>query len=103
MVQVTVNTPDIHLGDTFVRVAGAEPSPVNVTVEAAPTPSVTVEGSVTKVFTPDVNVQLGDTTVQADMRAPEKKEPKRVTKVVKAERQPDGSMLAKVVSESTEE
>lgn len=109
MIHVEVHPPEIHLGDTFVRVAGAQPSPVTVNMEPNPPANVTVNNAATKVYTPDVNVSLGDTTVQADMRAPAPiaavppVTPKRVTKVVKAERQADGSMLAKIISEQVEE
>ena len=99
MVHVEVHPPEIHLGDTFVRVAGAEPSPVTVNIEPSPAPNVEVHPAVTKVYTPDVNVHLGDTTIQADMRAVPGQ--KAGSRIVKAERQPDGSMIAKI--EGTEE
>lgn len=93
-VHVEVHPPEIYLGDTFVRVAGAEPSPVNVHVEAPPAANVEVHPAVNKIYTPDVNVQMGDTTIHADMRAMPGQ--KAGTRIVKAERQPDGSMVAKI-------
>jgi len=71
MIHVEVHPPEIHLGDTFVRVAGAEPSPVNITVEPSP-------------------VQVGDTIQHLP-------QPKTVESIVRAERQADGSIVAKIV------
>ena len=92
---------DVHLGDTFVRVMPAEAPITNVHVAGAEpaqitvnTPEVTVNPA--DVIIEPVNITLGDVHVQTDLRQPASKS----TKTIRAERQPDGSMLAKV--ETTE-
>ena len=90
-VHVEVHPPTINLGDTFVRVAGAEPSPVNVHIDPQHITLNPAEPA-------EVSVQLGDVTVQADMRGTINKSS---TRTVTASRQPDGTMLAKF--EDTEE
>lgn len=75
---ITVNTPEIHQGDTFVRVAGAEPMTVNV---EAPPPA---------------NVHVGD---KHDTHVL----PIKKTRTVRATRQPNGEMLAKIEYEEPAE
>lgn len=95
---VNVSPPEIHLGDTFVRVMPAEspvikvdvPAPV-VNIEAPAAPQITVNTPDVKVEPADVQVTLGDVTVNADMRGPVNKS----VRTIKAMRQEDGSLIAK--------
>ncbi len=74
---ITVNTPDVKVGETTVK----------------------VDGNTINVQPPEVLVDVGATTINAQFDAPAAAETKKLTKTITATRGADGSIIGKVIEE----
>ncbi len=79
---ITVNTPEMKLPD--IKVEGT---------------TVKVDGATINVSPPEVLVDVGATTINAQFDAPAPAETKKLTKTITATRGADGSIVGKVIEE----
>ncbi len=62
-------------------------------------PDIKVEGATINVTTPDVLVDIGSTTIQAQFDAPIPADVRKITKTITATRGTDGTLIGKVIEE----
>ena len=79
---ITVNTPEVKLG--AINVEG---------------PTIKVDGATVNIAPPEVLVDVGSTTINAQFDAPAPTETKKLTKTITATRGADGTIIGKVIEE----
>lgn len=76
----TINMPDIKLPDYHA-------------------PDIKIDGATINVTTPDVLVDIGATTIQAQFDAPAQADARKITKTITATRGTDGTLIGKVIED----